>query len=540
MKKLIFLLLALAMLVTADEIKSELYKQSYQLTESQKQIKELENKVENLTLELNKHTQIQENTKDRIGDISFYISLFGITTALFGVLITGIIIFFTIRSTKEAKQAAKEELQEWIDKKADEEFAKKVQPKIKEIEDKGIEVLEKIRLKAEDQLTKQQNDFLAFKDIYSEQEKRDINEQVKESESKAEKDKTFDDFWFEILAKYTSKEYHEVLILIDKALNLELNEEQLSNILFAKGVTLSKLGESLKVVEVYDELIERFKDSTIDNVQVHVASAMRNKGVTYGEIGKSLEEIEVYDELIEKFKDSTIDKVQVEVASAMRNKGVTYSHVGESLKAVEVYDELIERFKNSTIDEIQVEVASAMRNKGVTYSHLGESLKAVEVYDELIEKFKDSTIDKVQVEVASAMRNKGVRLGSLSENLKEIEVYDELIERFKNSTIDEIQVEVASAMKNKGVTYSEIGKSLEEIEVYDELIEKFKDSTIDEIQIQVASAMKNKGVIYSDLGESQKVIEVYDEFISRFKDSKIDKIQADLVKIINYMDNSIN
>ena len=316
MQKLVFLLLALATLVIADEIKSELYKQSYQLSESQKQIKELENKVENLTLELNKHTQIQENTKDRIGDISFYISLFGITAALFGILITGVIIFFTIRSTKEAKQAAKEELQEWIDKKADEEFAKKVQPKIKEIEDKGNEVLEKIRLKAEDQLAKQQNDFLAFKDTYSEQEKLDINEQIKESEFKAEKDKTFDDFWLEILAMYTSKEYQQVLIFIEKALNLNyVNEEQISNLLFAKGVTLSKLGKSQKAIDVYDELINRYANSTIDNVQVQVASAMKNKGVTYGEIGESLKEIDVYTELIDRFQDSKSNKIQTDVAN---------------------------------------------------------------------------------------------------------------------------------------------------------------------------------------------------------------------------------
>ncbi|WP_295055750.1 tetratricopeptide repeat protein, partial [Sulfuricurvum sp.] len=93
-------------------------------------------------------------------------------------------------------------------------------------------------------------------------------------------------------------------------------------------------------------------------IQEQVASAMKNKGVTYSEIGESQKAIDVYDELINRYANSTIDNVQVQVASAMKNKGVTYGEIGESLKEIDVYTELIDRFQDSKSNKIQTDVAN--------------------------------------------------------------------------------------------------------------------------------------------------------------------------------------
>jgi len=300
--------------------------------------------------------------------------------------------------------------------------------------------------------------------------------------------------------------------------------------LFDKALIHSHRGEHAAAFDVYDELVERYGESDLPEVQDAAAKGMVNKGVALSRQGEHDAAIKVYDELIERHGNSDIPEIQAAVANAMGNKGVALSRQGEHEAAIEVYDELVERHGDSDIPEIQAAVANALFNKGVELSRQGEHEAEIEVYDELVERHGNSDIPEIQAAVANALFNKGVELSRQGEHKAGINAYDELVERYGVSDIPKVQEAVAKAMVNKGVELSRQSEHEAEIEVYDKLVKRYGESGVPGIQVQIAKALFNKGLELSRQGEHKAAIGVYDEVIERFMDSEVRDVQKQVAK----------
>ena len=293
----------------------------------EKDIKELEEKFNQNNIDKKEIDGKLEKTKDivdrqdkRIENIGLGISIFGIIVTFFGILITIIVIYFVVKFEKMAEILAEKELKKWIENEAMREF----EPKIKEIKElikKAESEVSLFKEKAESTITIIEKKLLENKELTNE-EKNEIKGDIKNIENKKEEDYTFSDRYKLFLFKYTKNEFEEALSIIEKILTLNLDDKDLVKILFAKGLTLSKMdGKEEKAIKVYDEIIERFKDSKENNILETVAKALYNKGVTLGKMdGKVEEEIKVYDELIEKFKESKENNILEQVANALLNK----------------------------------------------------------------------------------------------------------------------------------------------------------------------------------------------------------------------------
>ncbi|WP_166379645.1 tetratricopeptide repeat protein, partial [Pseudoalteromonas sp. Z9A4] len=109
--------------------------------------------------------------------------------------------------------------------------------------------------------------------------------------------------------------------------------------------------------------------------------------------------------LIEQFKDSSNEELQIEVAKAMANQGFTYDQQGKPDDALNSYATLIEQFKDSLNEEIQIRVAKAMNNQVVFYGSQKDFTAALNLHSQLLERFKDANNAEIKAQVKTALAN---------------------------------------------------------------------------------------------------------------------------------------
>ena len=303
-------------------------------------------------------------------------------------------------------------------------------------------------------------------------------------------------------------------------------QEQVAKSLFNKGVTRGQLGETDAEIALYDEVVQRFGDSDVPELQEQVAKSLFNKGVTRGQLGETDAEIALYDEVVQRFGDSDVPELQEQVAKSLFNKGVTRGQLGETDAAIALYDKAVERFGDSDAPELQEKVAVALFNNGETREQLGDAEAAIALYDEVVDRFGDSDAPELQEQVAKALVSKGVARGQLGKTDAAIALYDEVVERFGDSDAPELQEKVAVALFNNGETRRQLGNFEAAIDLFDEVVDRFGDSDAPEFQEQVAKALVNKGVARRQLGESDAAIDPFDKVVDRFGDNDIPELQV--------------
>ena len=276
------------------------------------------------------------------------------------MLIIGILLVFGFNHVKNNKNIAKNEINNKDDSPS---IKKKFKPLTKydldEIEDNTKKIISQEIKKEEKSKKKHKEKILKFniaQKTLSKKQKKELDKTLKELNKKDENDFDFDDWYAKFIDIYYKKKYNEALEDLEKALAKANGDENKSSAQYNKGITLAKLGESQRAIEVFDTLIEEFQDSNCETTLEQVASAYLQKGFRLAKLGESQKAIEVYDTLIEKFQDSKSEHILEEVASAYLNKAL---RLGKSPKVREIYDILIKKFKDSKSESIIKIVAKA-------------------------------------------------------------------------------------------------------------------------------------------------------------------------------------
>ncbi|RZV13536.1 hypothetical protein D3M61_06560 [Aliarcobacter butzleri] len=288
--------------------------------EREKKIEKLEKDIKELEEKFNQNNIDKKEIDGKIETQDKLINIISISIALFGVLITGIVIFFAFKFEKIAKGEAKEESKKEVENWIKENKNRILEPIINE----GNNLLKNIRKEADLLLQDYQSTMKKhnLKDELDSKEK-DILEKVNILlESKETENYTFNDWHSKFLDYFYKDKFYDALKAIDNAIKIATNEIEISFSLYNKGLTLGKMdGKEEKAIKIYDELIERFKDSKDNNILEQVANALYNKGVKLGRMdGKEEKAIKVYDELVEKFKNSKDNNILEIVAITLLNK----------------------------------------------------------------------------------------------------------------------------------------------------------------------------------------------------------------------------
>jgi tetratricopeptide (TPR) repeat protein len=403
------------------KIEIEKLKVVQQYNNKDDKLKEIETSIKSLE---DKFTKIIENVSaqdKRISDLSFYL-------ALYGVIITILLLIISFGSYKLALSETTSLVQAWLEEKADNEFKPKVDAYLGQLQNKGDELLKQIETEASKQ--QQKHDDLINEKVAEIDSKfnelipkgRDkVESDVKKLENKTESEYTYSDWYSKFLQHYVKDQFKKALEYIDKALENANNDEELLQALWAKALILGDLDKSEEEIKEYDKVINKFSSSSNEKILETVAQALFNKAFRLGVLDKSEEAIKEYDKVIDKFSSSTNEKILEAVARALVNKALRLGILDKSEEAIKEYDKVIDKFSSSTNEKILEQVTRALVNKIesllITNQNINQNLKRAK------ELFKDSESKMIQYSMLEILYN-----AQISNQDKQIEEWKEKYE----------------------------------------------------------------------------------------------------------------
>jgi tetratricopeptide (TPR) repeat protein len=294
----------------------------------------LRNKIESLEQKL--HEIDKDNTKiltaferqdKRFEDLNsstiFYSVLITILVAFLtiGVTVFNVLysLFYAKKINKETEEATNKFVKEWAETKADE----------------TLEKIDNFIEKEKGNITKTTNEKVA---IVIEKIEKSAIEKITSMEQ---------------IKKDTDEKVASVIKEIDKIATMEEIKKDTYNIskismLFKQAFTAYNEGEYQEAIKIYKELIEQFKNSINEEIQIRVVSAMCDLGVAFSEIQQIDEAIKTYKELIDKYQNSKNEEIQIQVARAMFDLGIVFYKIKKIEEAVKTHKGLINKFDGST------------------------------------------------------------------------------------------------------------------------------------------------------------------------------------------------
>lgn len=306
------------------------------LEKLEKDIKELEEKFNQNNID-KKDIDGKIGTQDKlISEIASNTNRVSWLISMFGILITVIIIFFALKFGRNIDQEiqnikieAEKELKNWVDNKAESEFKSLIDNAKNEIQLNANQVLKEIK-----------NETLDRFDVFVKSLQRNHQNEEKYK---------YLDLINLIIDNYEKKNIEEALRNIDKAIKLAKTDKENIQILFIKALILGQIGKSEEAIKVYDELIERFKDSNESNILEKVVTALLNKIEINLILGNknSIEDLDLYINLV---KDSKKELLKFEMLQIFEN--AKNSNQDDEIKAWQIKFKDI-KMENWSFDELK-------------------------------------------------------------------------------------------------------------------------------------------------------------------------------------------
>jgi len=440
-------------------------------------------------------------------------SRFGIIAALFATLITAIVVFFTLQTSKTAVKEAKLEVRSEAEsevKKFTEIYEKQFQ--ITKID--GEKILKQIELalgaakthlvdieeqhaKAEVSNTRIAGIIAKFegqaiskagRDGLTSEQSAFLTQAAEAAASRPEQ--SFDDWYIRGVAAAQSGDHNGAIGFFEKAEDLASSVAARAKVMNVIGAAKWYLGEREVAASIWDRLITSY--STLahgdPSISLAVAKASRSKGFAQAEAKQFDAAIATFDELLERFADATEPAMREQIAMALHNKGFAQAEAKQFDPAIATYDQLLERFADATEPAIREYIAKALYNKGTARIETRQFDPAIATYDQLLERFADATEPAIREHIAKALYNKGVIQSETKQLASAIATYDQLLGRFADATEPAIRELNAKALVNKGVAQHETKQIDSAIATYDQLLEHFADATEPAIRGQMEKA----------------------------------------------------
>ena len=188
--------------------------------------------------------------------------------------------------------------------------------------------------------------------------------------------------------------------------------------------------------------------------------AMLNQGIAYGKQGKPEEELNSYTHLIEQFKDSLIEGIQILVAKAIDNQSAVYCRTKDFPTALKSHSMLLETFHSSENSEIKKVIANSkadIAELALLYEASEQVLTRVTEVEELITDQQVLAVmqfirflldDKTIEEVFSALAEIPTEM-KLTWGFSEIKDY--LTTNFEGEKLQQIQAVVSFFEQHKDI-----------------------------------------------------------------------------------------
>ncbi|MFB2668919.1 tetratricopeptide repeat protein [Shewanella xiamenensis] len=228
--------------------------------------------------------------------------------------------------------------------------------------------------------------------------------------------------------------------------------------------------------------------------------------------------ISVYDECFEKFKDTDIPEVKVHIANALRFKArCQRKKLNQFDGAVQTYDVLINLFKDSEAPALKECVVDSFINKGNAYFSLKRYEESIAAYDQAF-NFSSNLKDN-QTAQSIALSNKAnvqLKLDKLDDTLESLA---KIINLFESSSEPKLKLRVIKAIFNKAFVHNQLKQYDDAIVYYNQVIAHAVDSESLELKELLWLSCINVASIHSDLEQYADAKCTYLEFLTKYGNS---------------------
>ena len=233
----------------------------------------------------------------RIGDLGMFL---GSAIALLGILITGIVVFFSFKSTREAVLAAKDEARkeieaqankvigDWIGRNGKQRLKELLKPEIEDaiqkIHESASSVIEKLAQETQNAHEHNQRQEQLIAEYTQKlgrltpEEEKTVNEMAAQLDAKAPKDYRFSDWLMLGIKAFQENKFEIAEENFGKAVAAAENPTDGASALYNKGVTLDQMGKNDEAIAVYDEVVKRYGDAPEAGPCEQVANALNGRG----------------------------------------------------------------------------------------------------------------------------------------------------------------------------------------------------------------------------------------------------------------------
>ncbi|MDR1424475.1 MAG: hypothetical protein LBI92_07720 [Azoarcus sp.] len=306
------------------------------------------------------------------------------------------------------------------------------------------------------------------------------------------------------------KELSVVLLLILASCATTLDETKApdARVMLQNGLELYGQGEVVESLAAFDEIDEKYGNSTSVSVQEVVVEALASKALPYGNMGQRMEVIDIADEIDKRFSKFSSPKIQGQIARALRNKASTLEEMGNVSESIAVADEIIKRFTKDDQDETAVWVARSLYENGVRW---GKEDNADNAFDEVDRRFGKRDHPATREWVCMSFLEKGRLLFRRSQKMEQtLTILTDTAERFESAKdsgtracVLKIAIERARILKEKHKDMALL--------VLDEMIDKYKDDDSILVKRWVINALFGKADVYYFHQYNQKTLSIYQE-----------------------------
>lgn len=456
----------------------------------------------------------------RVEDIHQYVAYWGgglgITIALFGTLLTGIVIFFSLRTSREAiaeaKQAAEKEVNAWVIEKGD----TAIKPLEDSLQAQGAEILTNIRqqvietienLKTEadqhrQQLSAFENEHRALLDRadFSQDDKekklldvsdvaelRSISEQLN---LKPEDQYTFNDWRALYLDASNRLALDSANKYVEKMECIAANDWEDATAKTSRAWLLRDHQHFAEAIQLSDEVVEKFKTSEDSLLIERCANAMLLKGQIYYEQNQLEASIAMCREIALKYTSCDDAKIAAKVVQAQYIRSWMLNKQGQWKDAIAVQDDVVSHYGTRNEASVALYVARSLFDKAYTLGQQGDLGAEIDAYDDLVSRYGARTEADIAEQVAQSLRNKSYRLGIQNQWLNSIAACDDMISRYGLRTEANIIIVLAQTMFNRALALERLQRIFEAKMAYAMLIERYAPRTEIEILKLVEDAKK--------------------------------------------------
>jgi len=292
------------------------------------------------------------------------------------------------------------------------------------------------------------------------------------------------------------------------------------------------------ILDAYSTLIDNFRDSDIMDIQKNVALAMSQKSYILSVKGQLNETLNIYNELINKFKNNKNELISSLVCGTFYLKGLLLGGFELFNDANETFAELINTYKGYSktqglYGEIQFYIVKAMMESASILRQQDKYNEAVNLLDEVEQRclqyenkdiYFEALKTKADILTWQAVESTGMEQ---EEKFKQsIETRMKILGLYRNDNNLEMQVKIAEVMMNIAFNKNFLKCYQEAIECFQEIITTYNTDEYKQYEVFVklvydaeckkAEAMMNMAIIKANHECFQEAIECFQEIITAY------------------------